>query len=162
MRVSRRAILSALAALLLSACATLPNHDPPDVTVAGIEPLPSEGMELRLLVKLRVQNPNDGPIDYNGVSVKVDVMGKTFATGVSDEAGSVPRFGESVIAVPVTVSVLRMVKNVIGMMDGKPIDSIHYEMSGKLNTGTFRSYRFASKGEFAMPTSIPAPTTETT
>jgi LEA14-like dessication related protein len=162
MSVARRAILPALAALLLSACATLPNYDPPDVTVAGIETLPSEGMELRLLVKLRVQNPNDGAIDYNGVSVKLDVMGKVFATGVADHAGSVPRFGESVIAVPVTVSVLRMVKNFIGMMDGKPIDSIRYEMSGKLNTGTFSSYRFASKGEFAMPTSTPSPTPETT
>jgi LEA14-like dessication related protein len=162
MNRSRRAILPALAALLLSACATLPNYDPPDVSVAGIEPLPSEGMELRLLVKLRVQNPNDGAIDYNGASVKLEVMGKVFATGVSNATGSVPRFGESVIAVPVTVSVLRMVKNFIGMMDGKPVDSIHYEMSGKLNTGTFSSFRFASKGDFAMPTSTPAPAPETT
>jgi LEA14-like dessication related protein len=157
MRLSRRAILPVMAALLLSACATLPNYDPPEVTVAGIELLPSEGMELRLLVKLRVQNPNDVAIDFDGASVKLEVMGKTFATGVSNEGGSVPRFGESVVAVPVTVSMLRMVKNFIGMMDGKPVDSIHYEMSGKLNTGAFSSCRFASKGEFAMPTSTPAP-----
>jgi hypothetical protein len=64
-----------------------------------------------------------------------------------------------VITVPVTVSVLRMVKNVIGLLDGKPINSIPYEMSGKLNTGTFSSYRFASKGEFAMPAASQAPET---
>jgi LEA14-like dessication related protein len=153
----RRAILLLLPALLLGGCATLPNYDPPDVTVAGIESMPGEGMELRLLVKLRVQNPNDAAIDYDGVAVKLEVFDKTFATGVTDVKGSVPRFGESVITVPVTVSVLRMVKNVIGMLDGKPIASIPYEMSGKLNTGVFSSYRFASKGELAMPTASQAP-----
>jgi LEA14-like dessication related protein len=153
----KRAILPLLAACVLGGCATMPNYDPPEVTVAGFESLPHEGLELRLLVKLRVQNPNDAAIDYNGVSVKLEVFDKTFATGVADVKGSVPRFGESVIAVPVTVSVLRMVKNVIGLLDGKPITSIPYEMSGKLNTGTFSSYRFASKGDFAMPAGTQTP-----
>ncbi len=153
----KRAFLPLLAACVLGGCATMPNYDPPDVTVAGIEPMQGEGMELRLLVKLRVQNPNDVPIDYDGVSVKLEVFDKTFATGVADVTGSVPRFGESVITVPVTVSVLRMVKNFIGLLDGKPINSIPYEMSGKLNTGTFSSYRFASKGDFAMPAASQAP-----
>lgn len=157
MTIWKRTILPLLAACVLGGCATMPNYDPPDVTVAGIEPMQGEGMELRLLVKLRVQNPNDVPIDYDGVSVKLEVFDKTFATGVADVTGSVPRFGESVITVPVTVSVLRMVKNFIGLLDGKPINAIPYEMSGKLNTGTFSSYRFASKGEFAMPAASQAP-----
>lgn len=156
MRFLRRAFLPLLAGLLLAGCATMPNYDPPEVTVAGIEPQPGEGMEVRLLVKLRVQNPNDRPIDYTGASVKLEVFDKTFATGVTDQAGSVPRFGESVIAVPVTVSVLRMVKNVLGLLDGKPVNSIPYEMSGKLNTGAFSAMRFSSKGNFALPTSTPA------
>lgn len=153
MRPTRWMLALALAALWLTGCATLPNYDPPEVTVAGVEALPGEGMEVRLLVKLRVQNPNDRPIDYTGASVKLEVFDKTFATGVSDEAGSVPRFGEAVIAVPVTVSVLRMVRNVLGLLDGKPIRSIPYEMSGKLNTGAFSAMRFATRGEFAVPAS---------
>jgi hypothetical protein len=40
----------------------------------------------------------------------MDVQGKTFATGVSDAGGSVPRFGDAIISVPVTVSALRMVR----------------------------------------------------
>ena len=34
-----------------------PQRDPLQVTVAGIEPLESQGMEMRMLVKLRIQNP---------------------------------------------------------------------------------------------------------
>lgn len=145
-----RWLLLLATAWMLAACASLPSRDPLQVTVAGIEPLQGEGMEMRLLVKLRVQNPNDAPIDFNGVFVNLDVQGRSFASGVSNTAGSVPRFGETVVEVPVTVSMLRMMRQVAGMMDGKPIDRITYSMSGKLN-GSFGAERFTASGEFQLP-----------
>jgi len=154
---SRRMFVLAAVMLAMAGCASMPQKDPVQVTVAGIESLPGEGMEVRLLVKLRVQNPNHAPIDYDGVYLEFDVLGKTFASGVSSEAGAVPGFGESVIAVPVTVSVLRMVRQVIGMLDGQPVDKISYELSGKLDGGLFNTERFQAKGEFEMPKSEPTP-----
>src|SRR5512137_2675995 len=123
----------ALATLLAAGCASLPKRDPLQVTVAGIESLPGEGMELRLLVKLRVQNPNDTPVEFNGAALYLDVQGRSFASGVSDQAGTVPRFGEAIVAVPVTVSLMRMARQVLGMIDGKPVDKVTYSLSGKLN-----------------------------
>ena len=148
---NRRLFLLAAAALALTGCASMPHSDPLQVTVAGVEGLPGEGMELRMLVKLRVQNPNQAPIQYTGVYVQLDVLDKTFATGVSDQSGAVPEFGETVIAVPVTVSALRMARQVVGMLDGRPVDQVSYRMSGKLNGGMFNTRRFESKGEFALP-----------
>jgi LEA14-like dessication related protein len=151
--------LLVLATLMLAACASMPSRDPLQVSVAGIESLPGEGMELRLLVKLRVQNPNDAPIEFNGVSLNLDVMGRDFASGVSDQAGTVPRFGETVIAVPVTVSLMRMARQVLGMLDGKPVDKVTYSMSGKLNGASmFGTQRFTSEGEFDIPKGEPAAT----
>jgi LEA14-like dessication related protein len=148
--------LCATTLLVLAGCASMPNRDPLVVTVAGIEPLQGEGMELRLLVKLRVQNPNDAPVDYDGVSLNLDVQGRSFASGVSAETGSVPRFGEAVVTVPVTVSMLRMVRQVVGMLDGKPIERITYEMSGKLSGASlFGTQRFNARGDFAMPKTGP-------
>jgi LEA14-like dessication related protein len=135
----------------------MPHSDPVQVAVAGVEGLPGEAMELRMLVKLRVQNPNQAPIEFTGVYLQLDVLDKTFATGVSDESGAVPGFGEAVIAVPVTVSALRMARHVVGMLDGQPVDRISYQMSGKLNGGMFNTHRFESKGEFALPKSDSAP-----
>lgn len=143
-------LLLVLAVLALAGCATLPQQDPLQVTVAGIEPLEGEGLEMRLRVKLRVQNPNDTPIDFNGAYVKLEVQDRTFATGVSDEVGSVPRFGEAIVSVPVTVSVLRMVRQVMGVMDGKPVDQIRYSMTGKLNRSNYGALRFESQGEFTL------------
>lgn len=154
--MQRRTVLAALAALALAGCASLPQRDPVQVTVAGIEGLPGEGMEVRLLVKLRVQNPNDVPIEYSGAYLKFEVLDKTFATGVSSEAGTIPAFGEAIVPVPVTVSVLRMVGNVVGMLDGKPVETIDYELSGKLSGGLFGTERFSAKGEFQLPKPEPA------
>jgi LEA14-like dessication related protein len=106
-----------------------------------------------MLLKLRVQNPNDMPVDYDGVYVNLEVQGRTFATGVSDASGSVPRFGEAVIGVPVTVSAFRMARQMMGVLDGEPVDKIRYEMSGKLNGAGLSTVRFRSQGEFELPTS---------
>ncbi len=158
----RRSMLFSILALSLAACATLPQRDPPQITVAGVEPLQGQGLELRLLVKLRVQNPNDAPIDYDGVYVKLDVQDKTFATGVSDARGSVPRFGEALIQVPVTVSAFRMARQVVGAMGaiegGKAMDKVRYDLSGKFSGSGFRSVRFGSKGEFTLPGAAAGPT----
>lgn len=139
----------ALVAMLLVAggCTALAGRDPLDVSVAGIEPMQEkgEGMELRLLVKLRVLNPNSAPFSYDGAYVKVEVQDKTFASGVSNAGGSIPGFGESVVEVPVTVSMFRMVRQVIGMKDGAPADQFRYSMSGKLG-----SHRFSASGEFSL------------
>ena len=151
---SRRTLLAAVAFVpfFLTACATLPGRDPPQVTVAGIEPLQGEGMEMRMLVKLRVQNPNDAPIDFNGASVQLSVFGKSFASGVSDAAGTVPRFGESVVAIPVTISMFAIARQAMGAMGtGKMPEQIPYELSGKLSGSLFSTVRFTSKGELDLP-----------
>lgn len=154
---NRRHVVFAMAALLmgLAGCATLP--DPLNVTVAGVEPLQGEGLEARMLVKLRVQNPNDRDVVFTGAAVNLDVFGRDFASGVTDVGGTVPRFGEKVIEVPVTVSLLRMARQVLGMVDGKPIDKVTYEMSGKLQTGSMSAARFSTRGEIALPKGAPAP-----
>lgn len=144
--------------IFASGCAALQSGDPLEVTVAGIEPLPGQGMELRMLVKLRVQNPNDASIAYNGVALQMSVQNRTFATGVSDESGSVPRFGETVIAVPVTISAFNMVRQAMGMASGQALSKVTYEMKGKLNGPTFSSKRFVASGEFELPTGARSPT----
>ena len=150
--MDRGAILFPLLATLgVAACSALPTRDPPQVTVAGVQALQGEGLEMRMLVKLRVQNPNDTQIDYNGVALKLEVQDKTFASGVSDQAGSVPRFGETVIEVPVTISAMNMARQVMGAMGGKPLTKIDYVLNGKLAGSLFSTVRFKSAGTLDMP-----------
>ena len=156
MSTSRSALLVLLAcgALLSGGCASLQGRDPIQVIVAGVEPLQGEGLELRMLVKLRIQNPNNLPLDFNGVSVELDVQGKRFATGVSAAAGSVPRFGETLVDVPVSISVFRIARQAIGVMTNEYRGKLAYEMTGKLAGPAFNSVRFQSKGELTLPAEI--------
>ena len=158
--MSGRHLAWVMSLLCLGGCTTLPSHDPLQVTVAGIEPLEGEGLELRMLTKLRVQNPNDSAIDYRGVYVKIELQGKTFATGVTDATGTVPAFGESVIEVPVTASAMRMAHQFFGLVNARePPDKLQYSMSGKLSGGgTFGSQRFEASGEFSLKPPEPAET----
>jgi hypothetical protein len=96
--------------------------------------------------------PSAGP--FIGVALEMLVQGKTFATGVSDAHGNVPRFGESVLEVPVTASAFRMARQAFGMMKGTGggTGKIAYELKGKLNGSAFSTVRFQNKGEFEMPT----------
>jgi LEA14-like dessication related protein len=140
------------APLALQGCAIFQKREPLEVTVLGIEPQDSQGLELRMLVKLRVQNPNDTPVDFNGVALEMYVEGKTFATGVSDASGSVPRFGEAVITVPVSASAFSMLGEALALMHGVSGGKITYEMKGKLNSSGFNSTSFKAQGEFDLPT----------
>lgn len=156
MPISRRALLVLLAfgVLLSGGCAALRFREPVQVLLAGVEPLQGEGLELRMLVKLRIQNPNDVPLDFNGVSVQMDVQGKRFATGVSDAGGSIPRFGEAIVEVPVSVSVFDIARQAIGVMTHEYRGPLAYEMTGTLAGPAFNSVDFTSKGEFTLPAEL--------
>ncbi len=68
---------------------------------------------MRFNVKLRVQNPNDSTINFDGVSLDLELNGKPFASGVSDQRGTVPRFGETIVTVPLTVPAFTAVRQAI-------------------------------------------------
>jgi LEA14-like dessication related protein len=144
-------LLVLLLSLALSACAGLTRPEPVRVAVAGIEPVAGEGLELRFIVKLRLQNPNDAPLVYNGVFVELGLQGQPFASGVSDAAGSVPRYGEAVLAVPVTVSALQAVRQALGALGGAQRARMDYLLEGKLAGPDFADMRFQARGELAWP-----------
>ena len=154
LQATRRLALAALATLplLLAGCAALAPENEPKVDVVGVEPLLGKGPELRLLVKLRVVNPSNTAVDYDGVYVEINVDGQSYASGVSDAQGSVPRFSETLLNVPVTVNTMAVVRQVFSMAAGGRSTPIRYQLRGKLSGPLFHSHRFESSGELQPPT----------
>lgn len=146
-----------LAACALAGCSTLPNRDPLSIDVAGIEPLPGEGLELRLAVRVRIQNPNDTPIEYSGAALDLDLNGRKLASGVSDAIGTVPRYGEAVIEIPVTISALNMARQVLGFTNAQNQHDVSYKVRGKLEGGLFGTRRFTDEGTFELPVRAAVP-----
>jgi LEA14-like dessication related protein len=143
--------LAAALLLALAGCETLIHPDALRVNVVGVEPQKSEGLELRFVVKLRVQNPNDLSLDFDGVAVDLEVNGKNLASGVSDQKGSVPRYGEALIGIPVTVSAFAAVRQVLALTDGAERTELPYTVRGKLAGGRFGSIRFTHSGTLKLP-----------
>ncbi len=151
-------VVGSVIALLLGGCTTLANRDPLNIDVAGIEPLPGEGLELRLAVTIRVQNPNDLAMEYTGAALALDLNGRRLATGVSDAVGTVPRYGESVFTIPVTISAFNMLRQVLGFVEAEGSTEVRYRVRGKLEGGLFGTRRFNDEGSFNLPESArPAP-----
>jgi hypothetical protein len=56
-----------------------------------------------------------------------------------------------VIAVPVTISTLRVALRALGfVLDGRPVEKVNYKLSGKLDGPGFGSMRFQADGELAL------------
>ena len=140
-----------IALLAVVGCATLPSSDLLSIAIAGIEPLPGEGLELRLAIRVRIQNPNDTSLDYTGAALSLDLNGRKLATGVSDMTGTVPRYGEAVLTIPVTISAFDMARQVLGFANTPNERDVSYRVRGKLEAGLFGTRRFTEEGTFELP-----------
>lgn len=150
-----RARLLALAgALMLAACAGF-GLTAPRVTVADLEGLPSKGLEMRFLLRLRVQNPNATNIDYDGLTLDLKLAGKAVASGVTNTKGTLPRYGETMVEIPVTVSTFNLLRQAWGLTEGKGLDKgdgqgVPYELHGQIGTALGR-IPFDQKGTLNLP-----------
>ncbi|MFP3564762.1 LEA type 2 family protein [Paraburkholderia sp. SIMBA_030] len=150
-RSTRLAAIVALVTLTLNGCAGLFGGDPLRVNVAGIDPIESQGLEMRFNVKLRVQNPNEAAVTYDGVSLNLELNGKQFASGVSDQSGTVPRFGETVVDVPLTVPAFAAVRQAFAFADAAQSGQIPYILRGRLAGGLTGGTRFIDQGTLSLP-----------
>ncbi|CAM5297867.1 MULTISPECIES: LEA type 2 family protein [unclassified Thauera] len=154
---SLTAVLVVLALLAVGGCASLVHREPVRINVVGLEPIPGEGMEMRFKVRMRVQNPNDSAIDFDGLALELELNGRPFATGVSDRAGSVPRFGETLIEIPVSVSAIAVVRQALGVIEGEAKAEVPYTLRGRLAGGLAGGMRFSDSGTLKLPDPLRTP-----
>jgi LEA14-like dessication related protein len=142
-----------LACLLgLSACAGWGVREPLNVTIADITPLEMSVLEQRYAVKVRLLNPNDAEIAFDGVVFDLEINDKPFAKGVSSQGGVLPRFGEAVIEMQVVSGLQNILRQIAELQKGDRA-GFTYRIKGRLHsTGGLGSIPFDTKGEFAFPT----------
>ncbi|WP_336335534.1 LEA type 2 family protein [Pseudomonas putida] len=146
-----RLFLVLLLAYGLSACALFQARDPLNISVIGIEPLPGQELELRMAVKIRVQNPNEAPIDYNGIALNLEVNGQPLAAGVSDQQGHIGRYDEAVIVVPVSITAFSFLRQAYGLGKLDSLQGLPYKLRGKLAGGPLGTVRFTDEGKLDLP-----------
>jgi LEA14-like dessication related protein len=140
-------------ALFLSACAGWGIREPLGVTIADITPLEMNVLEQRYAVKVRLMNPNDADIAFDGVAFDLEINGQHFAKGVSNQGGVVPRFGEAVIDLQVVSGLQHILRQIAEFQKGERT-GISYRIKGSLHSPSLLgSIPFNTTGEFAFPAS---------
>lgn len=147
----RRLLLIALLTCGLSACALFPARDPLNISVIGIEPLPGQDLEMRMAVKIRVQNPNESVIDYDGIALNLEVNGQPLAAGVSDQRGKIGRYSEEVLVVPVSITAFSVLRQAYGLSRLASLQGLPYVLRGKLAGGPLGTRRFTDSGKLDLP-----------
>jgi len=143
----------AMTVALLSACASQPKFEQPNLSVVGMEMLESSLFAQRLKVRVRVQNPNERELPVKGVSAKLELAGEEFATGVSAQSFVVPPFGEAEFDLMVDASMARTIIGIVGKSNkDQSRESLDYRLSGKvsLSSGFVRSIPFDESGSFEL------------
>ena len=136
---------------ILSGCASFVLQDPLRISLAGIDPLEGRNMEMRFAVQLRIQNHSDKALDYDGIALDLDLRGMPFASGVSDQQGTIPRYGETTVTVPVTVPAIAIVRQLFDLANGDRA-KVDYRLRGRLGGPGFGMGKsFDSKGEIILP-----------
>ena len=148
-RTAVNAIGKAALAAAFAGCAAITGADSVRVSVVSFEQLPAEGMEVRMAVKLRLQNATEAPVDYDGVAIELELGGTTFASGVSNQRGTVARFSEALITVPVSVSALAVLKQALALARGRNT-TVTYALRGRLAGQGVAGMRFGSTGEIDL------------
>ena len=142
----------AVSLLLLSACAGVESYrDPIRVTVSEIRVLESTLLEQLYLVTLRIQNHNDEPIAISGGSFDLEINGKDFGSGVTDQAVTVPAYADAKIEVRMVSTVFGMLRLIQSMRE-RTDRSLQYEISGRLSAaGSLGGLPFREAGEISLP-----------
>jgi LEA14-like dessication related protein len=123
----------ALTLFFLSGCTTLsPDFDEPTIELVSIKTLPANGFEQNFEIDLKLTNPNNFDLPFNGISCQLNVAGETLARGVSADIPTATAYGESRFVVPVSTSLLGGIRAVKALINSQG-EGINYQLKAKLD-----------------------------
>lgn len=131
----RLAVWFLFSTLLLSGCSTMGvlDFDDPEIELLALQPLPSQGMEARFLVKLRVVNPNAIPLAVDGMSYDVFIRDSKVLSGVSNEGLKVDAYSESVAELEVAAGMFGSLALIRDLLSNPTDGGLPYKLNAKLS-----------------------------
>lgn len=121
--------------LILSGCASLSMPiEAPDVKLVSVKLLPSDSLEQRLAIGLRITNPNSVSLNLVGMKYSLSLDGYDLISGVSNDIPTIESYSDTSVEVIATVdwiNGLRLLQSLIA----RPGSSVSYKLDAKLDPG---------------------------
>jgi LEA14-like dessication related protein len=130
--ISRVALVVAL--FTLSSCAGLmTDSDALRVNLSSLQVMEVRLLEQRFHADIRIQNRTREPLDVEGFSFDLDLNGKKFASGVSNQHVTITELSDALLSVNLTSTLFGLIRQMQAFqnMEGKPF---RYAFSGVLYT----------------------------
>lgn len=150
--ISRWAKIALVAAVLvLSGCAGLPpGMEAPSVTVSDIGFGGASSLfEQQFNLKLRIQNPNNTELKIDGIAFSLEINDKPFASGVGNQAVTVPRFASGFVPVEAYSSLGGMVRQISSFLQNDQ-RATRYRIKGTMSLAGGLKIPFDRGGEFDL------------
>ena len=150
-----RCYLIALVLLLFGCAAFQQSMERPRINIANIMPRDIKLFEQVFDLELRIQNPNDTPLEVNGLAFDLELNGKRFASGVSNQSLVIDRLSSDVIHVEAITTLVGFLRQVAEYQETQN-PRVGYRIVGSIYSGSSNvKLRFDDVGEVKIPIEPP-------
>ncbi len=144
-------ILILLLAVGIPGCSLfVPKLEKPTLSVVSVRLLKSDLFHQELMMRMRVQNPNERELPVRSITYQLDVDGQELAHGMSGDSFVVPALGEAEFDMSVSANMAGMLIKLLSQGGNQGGSAVGYRLSGKvaLSAGLLRSIPFDETGTF--------------
>ena len=148
----RRALLAGLAGIaLLGGCDVLPKLETPQLSVISMKMQSADIFSQRMLVRMRVLNPNSRELPVKGISYRIEINDSELGRGLTNVPFVVPAMGEAEFDVQVTTNLAGMLGKLLARR-GSQDQQVQYRLVGEvaLSSGFLRRIPFDESGSVRL------------
>ena len=150
-KASSRCCLIVLALLMFDCAGLYQSMERPRINIANVIPRDIKLFEQVFDLELRIQNPNDTPLEINGLAFELELNDKRFATGVSNQSLVIDRLSSDVIHVQAITTLVGFLRQVAEYQQTKD-PRVTYRIKGSIYSGsTGTKLHFDDSGEIKIP-----------
>jgi LEA14-like dessication related protein len=133
---------------VLWGCATLDrDFEPPRLTLVSLYPISATLLEQKYLIEVRIQNPNERGLEIGGLHYELELNGRSFVSGVSNEALVVPPFSDAVVRTEGVSTLFGLLRQIQELNRGTR-EALEYRLRGRVSlNGWPGGARFDYRGE---------------
>lgn len=144
-------LLLGVLALLGGCSPALLHFETPKLAVVSVGGARGDLIQQNVVVRLRVQNPNDVELPVRGLTVALELNGEKFADGVAAREFTVPPRGEAEFDMEMRADAVGLALKLLRHRDaGSKV--AEYRIKGKVDTklGFLHSIPFEEKGQIPL------------
>jgi LEA14-like dessication related protein len=144
--LARGFVLAGVAALALGGCATALQLEAPKLSVVSMKMQSADIFSQRMLVRMRVMNPNSRALPIKGITYRIEVNDAELAEGASNTPFEVPAMGEAEFDVQLTANLASALAQFLSRKGSQ--DKLDYRLVGSvaLSSGFLRRIPFDERG----------------